>query len=392
MTRLGLVDLVSPLPAAEFVAKHWLPERPFLSAPNPALVGLLREIERLRDVRLLLSARDSPVMVFGREQFRATIPASEAMNFLQHGYALYLSHVEQSVPEAHALLVGICEDLGIAEQDLSLQMFIAEAGAESSIHYDHDVNFQILLEGEKTWSIAPNTHIRNPIAPYHPRRAEGGRIYGFSEEAFARDRRMPREMPADAQRLRATAGSVVFLPRGYWHEVHTLSSSIALNVVVTGASWGAGLARALRHRLLADEDARGYVAGVLSGFDDARASARARFEQVRARAVAALNELTMEEVLVAGVEHHWYWKPAARGRQIVEQDGAHFLVVPGREDDALELEAASVPFLRALVALEHPFAWEHVLALAGPALCAELPAHVVMNLLSSLVEAEWLGR
>ena len=97
-------------------------------------------------------------------------------------------------------------------------------------------------------------------------------------------------------------------------------------------------------------------------------------------------------MLVGQPDLHWYWLPRARGRQIVEEDGAHFLVVPGHEDDALELEEACVAFLRALITLEQPFGWDHVLALVGPALRAELPAHAVMNLLSSLVDAELLAR
>jgi hypothetical protein len=103
-----------------------------------------------------------------------------------------------------------------------------------------------------------------------------------------------------------------------------------------------------------------------------------------------LAELTIEEALVSWPEVSWTWAPRTKDRVIVEEAGTFLLILAGRQDEGIELDPVTVPFLRKLIALRRRFSWDHVLHLVGPALRDELPAHAVMNLLGSLVEEQLL--
>src|SRR5262249_44342922 len=46
------------------------------------------------------------------------------------------------------------------------------------------------------------------------------------------------QMPADAWVIQMEPGSVLFLPRGYWHETVALEPCISLSFVLKTATWG----------------------------------------------------------------------------------------------------------------------------------------------------------
>jgi hypothetical protein len=174
------------------------------------------------------------------------VDAAQAADFVAQGYAAYVYGLQTGVAGLSTLVNDIGVSLGIPYGGVTFEAFVARAGAISSAHYDHDSNFQILLSGKKRWRIAPNAHIRNPMEAYHPRRLREGGVGGFEEEAYAHRLPVPSSLPPDANTEFVTEqGSVVFLPRGYWHEVDTIEDSFAVNVVVKGVPWARALARAL---------------------------------------------------------------------------------------------------------------------------------------------------
>lgn len=372
MSALSLSDLVAPLSVDAFLTDYWGPSAWFLSEPNPALVEILSSYEVLRSPSALtakLAERPlvpNTIAVFGPNNFRSDVPAAAAMDFYRAGYTLYMTGIERVAADVAALFAPVCAELGFVPQ-VYLEAFASAAGTVSSWHYDHDINFQILLSGEKEWLVAPNRHIRNPLLAFHPTRRPDGQLRGFSEELYARDAAVPHEPLPDCERIRASAGSVVFLPRGHWHEVRATTDCFGINLVIKGKTWAAAIAAALQYRLEADEEMRGYVAGLATESTLAGVVERMerQFPALKHKAVHALAELTLDEVPLTEADLELRWAPEADNRRLVQVDGQWWLELPAMTDESIEIDSELAPFVERLVRLRYSFRWSQLIAICG---------------------------
>lgn len=368
----ALAELITPLSPQTFLAEHWRPGRAYLAESNARLVETLTSHRVLADPAAVVAAlAASPavaddIAVFGKDSFRGTVAASSAMKFWRAGFTLYMERVHLVAPEAAALFARVCAELGFF-QPVYLEAFASRAGAVSSWHYDHDTNFQILLSGEKEWLVAPNTNIVNPLKPFHPSPGPDGALRGFREELYARDPAVPHRPSGACETLRATAGTVVFLPRGHWHQVRASTDCFGVNLVVKSTTWAAAIAEALRHRLEAHEDMRAYVAGMATATTIAEVieDMERHYPALKQLAQRELAELTLPEVPLAADNVQLAWGPDTGSRRFVEREGVWLLELPELFDEPLEVDDDLAPFIQQLVRLKYPFSWSQLLKVRG---------------------------
>jgi 50S ribosomal protein L16 3-hydroxylase len=124
------------------------------------------------------------------------------------------------------------------------------------MHYDPVLTFNVQLHGEKVWRLAPNQHVENPV--------DASDNHDDHAPRFARGP-FPTAMPADAITLRAKPGSVVFIPRGYWHETDTFGASLALTFSLRPPTWRDAILTELRRQLERDAAWREYPMGSAAG-------------------------------------------------------------------------------------------------------------------------------
>jgi hypothetical protein len=248
-----------------------------------------------------------------------------------------------------------------------LEAFAETAGSVSTWHYDHDINFQILLSGEKEWLVAPNHHIRNPIRSFHPVRGDDGALGGFGEEIYARDPEVPSTPIAGCRRITVAPGSVVFLPRACWHEVHARTDCFGINLVIKGRTWAAAIAAALQHRLEASEELRGYVSGLATARTLAPIveAMERMFPALKEAALRELSQLTLEEVPLVESNVHLQWAPLARARRLAQEDGTWHLHLPELFEEPVDIDGDLAPLVTRLIALRGAFTWSQVIALRG---------------------------
>ena len=382
-SRPTLADLVAPLGAEDFIARHWLTGTPHLSRANPRLAELLRMMPALADVHGFLEKFHGEVAIMGKDGFRAPVAANVAARFLDNGYNLYAAHAETAVPEARALLSDVVAELGVSCAQVSLEVFAGRKGGVSRRHYDHDANFQILLAGEKEWELEPNQNIENPLIAYAPPPHAPG--LGFPEEAHASSKRIPITFDAERSKVvKAVAGSVLYLPRGLWHETRALTDTWSVNLVVRGFTWSEAVTRAILDRLHRDPALRAYATGHGYGEHESpslHAAAEVQFERARAAAAAALAAITLDEALLSQNGATYAWTDASDAREVMESAGTWTLRAPGALAEELELDADLAPIVRALASLRGPFTWSHALAIAGAQ-----GATALHNLIGDLIE------
>ncbi len=220
------------------------PYKPFVHHGPVARFAEILDCAQLADARATIFATTPPILAFENNGYQAILPdANEAMERYETGdCSLYLPTLH-SISVVRSFAERLASDLGIHPSWIYCEGFLARDGRNVGLHYDFDLNFNIQLRGTKVWHIARNTHVENPLATY----VAGSRSTTPAPN-FARAP-MPNTMPRSAQRIVLRPGSVIFLPRGYWHQTENQGESFALSFAIKPPTWSALVLSELGRRL-----------------------------------------------------------------------------------------------------------------------------------------------
>jgi 50S ribosomal protein L16 3-hydroxylase len=254
----GLDALTRPLGARAFLERHW-PRELFVGHGPLERFGGLADIEGLSHIEALLAATRGPVRVWPppeRSREPAVVVASDhALRLYRDGWTVYLNPAERSVPQLLPFIRRLEADLGLYRGDIATEVFASKAGAGARPHCDFDFGFNVQLQGRKRWRLAPNMTVSNPHASVIISDPFDADVAAYSVGE------VPREMPTEgACELLAEPGSVVFIPRGYWHTTMAQEPSLALTFACKGKMWSQLLTLELESRLRLHEKWREFPA------------------------------------------------------------------------------------------------------------------------------------
>jgi len=230
--------------------------------------------------------------------------------------ALIFNAVERFLPPVQQWLTALRTELGLPLKcDPRSIVYVSPAGSGNSAHFDANANFVVQIRGTKLWRIAPNRDVINPTDRWAMNQDElpeelEGCVHGP----------LPTQMPADAETIALAPGSVLFVPRGYWHQTESNEDTLALNFTFGQPTWADVVLTALRARLLKDPQWRELANGL-------RAPQPVRAQACRARLVQMLGQLQQEagklepDALVEAMDAQPAWLLAPRAFLRIE-DGA----------------------------------------------------------------------
>lgn len=239
MAALGLTALFGTR-AARFKREAW-PNAPFVAhGPLARLAGLL---PRRRDLGSLLAlpAAKTYAQVRQGPRFSNTEIAPEAAPAMHAaGLSVYLWEVAL---EAHAWLAALRTDLALGEGLPRVGLFASRTGVGAPIHFDGQESLVVQLIGKKEWTIGQNHNVAWPainhvaVEPVPPELAPIWR---------------GRAPSAGDTTLVLKPGSVMFLPRGYWHTTRTLDDSVHLDLMMPLPTWADVLVAEFSEQLQGD--------------------------------------------------------------------------------------------------------------------------------------------
>ena len=236
-------------PQTQFLAEHW-PSKHVVSHGPLKRLGSLPGLAEFSDLSLLLRRFDAPIRVAladkRDEHSSREVDAATALQLHGDGLALILDGVERVLPEVQQWLGALRAQLQLPVKCLPRAIVYASPrGAGNSPHFDANANFVVQLRGTKRWWLAPNQHVVNPTDRFAMNQEKlSGELAGYVEEPF------PDAMPDDAVQLDLAPGSVLFVPRGYWHATESNEDTLALNFTFGQPTWADVALDALRTRLL----------------------------------------------------------------------------------------------------------------------------------------------
>ncbi len=273
---MSLAKLLAPISTETFLSSHW-PERPYVT--HGLQIGELTELPFLRSLDQLLAQWPRKVQVHlpdvADESSSIDADTKDAGKLFANRMALLFNNAQSLSPVLQRWLASIHGELGLPRSTYSRCMLYATPdGKGTAAHFDQNINFVLQIHGTKTWWLAPNETFENPTErftigqPMDPELAS----YAMAEP--------PSAMPGPQEKIVLKPGSMLFVPRGYWHRTEASGEALALNFTFSQPTYIDVFLLALRSRLTLSPDWRALADGVTSADPSRRELAAMKLNQL----------------------------------------------------------------------------------------------------------------
>ena len=229
------------------------PEEPFikhgLSSRFPALFShpLLQNIESLTE------AYQGRVLAADRHQNDEMTPINDdyATQAVEDGFTLYMDDLTPLIPEATAFLHQLESELGMPRGIARIGAFVSPPGNGAPCHFDVTEVISVRLVGHKQFNIAPLEQIRYPYGmQYSPSTMPFDDLYPQMNSAA------PDYTQQNFTSITMQPGSVLYMPRGTWHNTLANERSLAVSIILQPPTQLDSLLEQLTSTLLQDKNWR----------------------------------------------------------------------------------------------------------------------------------------
>lgn len=263
--KSGLAALIHPYSIAEFQALYEANE-PFVIHKTDEHIRPLTELPFLESLDALLRSWPSSIQAHlpdvRDEVSSIDTNAKDARKLYDNGMGLLFNEANLISPLLGDWLAEIRSDLGISALTYARCLIYATPdGKGAAPHFDQNINFVLQIHGTKKWVMAPNTNVSNPMSRHTMGLPADPELMSYIESP------MPIEMPTPVLSFELKPGSLLFVPRGYWHATEAEGDALSLNFTFTAPTWIDLFTAALRSRLALSPEWRGTADGDSRKFD-----------------------------------------------------------------------------------------------------------------------------
>jgi hypothetical protein len=244
----------------------------------------------------LARAYRGPVYVTNRNLGRFQVHGIDARDCFEGlGLSVGFTEVEELLPGAADWLRVLETELGMPRGSATMAAFVNGPDSGLSVHCDPQEQIAIHVRGPKAFRVAPHP-ARFPRMQHVPGRATPPEWLGQSPSGLLD----VKTLPASAEHIELAPGSVLYTPRGLYHE--TLSGDdLAVTAVIAFRNPTPAdlLAKYLENVLMQSEDWRRPLYGAWSADAPTREAALARMAGLLERAAAEVAGLSLPHLLAA---------------------------------------------------------------------------------------------
>lgn len=248
--------------ADQFIKSKW-PKKPLVVHGLAESVKDLTSIPFLSSLHSLFEFWSDKVQVHlpdvSDESSSIEVSSKDAIKLFSNKMGLLFNNVHEHSPVIKNWLCEIGKDLGLPASTIARAMLYATPdGKGTAPHFDQNVNFVLQIFGEKKWKLAANKNVENPTE-----RFVMGSKMDLELSSYVKGE-MPLKMPTDCEEIVLKPGSMLFVPRGYWHSTEANGEALALNFTFSQPTWMDLFLTALRSRLTLSAEWRELADGVNS--------------------------------------------------------------------------------------------------------------------------------
>lgn len=246
----GLSKLLSPFLISDFIS-HYEKNEPVLVQTLEKSIEDIKTLAPLASLDSLLNSWPLSIQAHlpDKRDEVSSIDANskDAKKLFENGMGLLFNEAQNVLPELSSWIIGIQKELGLSNLTYGRSLIYATPdGRGTAPHFDQNINFVLQLHGTKKWLMAPNHSIQNPLTRHTMGTQADPELLSYVTESF------PLEMPDNTQSFELRPGSLLFVPRGYWHSTLAQGDALALNFTFTAPAWIDLFTSALRSRLIQD--------------------------------------------------------------------------------------------------------------------------------------------
>jgi len=267
----GLDALIHPRSTVDFF-EHYHEGNPLVVHGHGEPISPLTSLPFLQSLEALLHSWPRPIEAhlpdIRDEASAIQTNGTDARKLFANGMGLLFSEANLVSPILADWLQAIRKDLGISASTYGRCLIYATPdGKGTAPHFDHNINFVIQISGTKVWRLAPNRHVSHPMSRHTMGLPSDPELSTYLEAP------LPKTMPDDALTFELLPGSLLFVPRGFWHATEAQGDAVSLNFTFTAPTWIDLFTAALRSRLITAPHWRETADGVS---DPARRDAASR--------------------------------------------------------------------------------------------------------------------
>ena len=272
-----LEKLFHTMPAHTFLEQYWLRRALVAHGSLDRLAGLSDLVEWL-DIDALLELSSTRVVSFyvGPDgKFRGLPTEARVAHrlFKDLGATICLSaiHRDPNLSCVHDTIYELSTELGVAPASATINAYASPPGGGLVAHWDATEAFIVQLRGAKRWRYAPNEYVKWPTENY----VCGGPV-PLEVQKVIDDGKNP-IMPVGDEVESATleAGSVLYVPRGFWHATEAGGESLSIAIKFEIPIWADLVVKVLSAQLRASPEWRQPVVGISDpGFDNSAVASR----------------------------------------------------------------------------------------------------------------------
>lgn len=293
----ALESLLGADGARELRSARW-PLRPYVVHRELAELPAPLRSPLLLEPRNLTRVYRGPVEITnGRSgQYRVSGP-DPSVYFDALGLAARFTELEAYLPDAVPWLRALERDLGVPDGAASLHSFINAEGVGLATHCDPGEHIAIQLAGTKTFRYQQSPLARTTSMSHAPECEPTRNALAQCPDGLPTW--LP--LPADAETVTLRPGSVLFLPRGCYHETVAGAGgrSVTLVIQLQVPTYLQLVVQYLADFLSQSERWRQPVCGAWSDDDPARPASTARLGELLGELGAQLGGLSTEHILRA---------------------------------------------------------------------------------------------
>ncbi|MBL8916683.1 MAG: cupin-like domain-containing protein [Archangium sp.] len=222
--------------ADRFLDTAW-PNEPFVMHGAPSrLIGLV-DVPELKSAETMCGVPCRALLaqgqhLGGKQRFgNIAVEPSVAPSLLETGATLYFNEPEFRSRSLWKWIRSLERELGQQPGVIRPSAFFSAPGRGARMHFDCTESFVVQVRGRKTWTFARNEHVAFPPVNY----LEGDPLPDELRELV----RGPMKAPSAKKRVSVELkpGSVLYLPRGWWHSTHTTETSVHLDLLTALPTW-----------------------------------------------------------------------------------------------------------------------------------------------------------
>lgn len=293
--KKGLAALLHPHSLSDFM-ESFEENKPFVVHHPAGELSALTELPFLASLETMLKSWTGKIQAHlpdvRDESSAIDVNSVDAQKVFNNGMGLLFNQVQTTSPLLVEWLEEIRKELGLSQLSYGrCLVYATPKGKGTAPHFDQNINFVLQVHGEKTWYLAPNEHVVNPLTRFTMGQEPDAEMQTYLEQEF------PQEMPKEAQKIVLKPGSLLFVPRGVWHSTDAQEDALSLNFTFTAATWIDVLTAALKSRIALVPEWRESVYGLNDSFD--RETAEMKFNALLGSIVEDLPNWQAADILGA---------------------------------------------------------------------------------------------